>query len=402
MPTFHYQARDASGQPVSGELDATSLAQAVAELESRGLALVSIGTTPLAAPAIGENPFAGDGPALRSTAQQLSLEQHFARVMQQSRELLPALRAYAGELPVGRRRRELESVLQMLERGDSTAAAATLTKLPGYWIPLLAAASASRDPGRVLREFIEESERASQLSRQWWLALVYPALLGGLALTVLVLLSVFVIPVFRELFIGFDLQLPEFTILILSIAQWISSGQIVIWAAAIVAGIWLLPRLTRLIPESIRTWCGDHFPFRWGRSTALARLSQFTADLLEAQLDPPQALRLAGQATGNSPIRRAADRAAKRVEAGGDFPSSSDRKQLTATILYALGQNSLPAARIHLLREISAGYAEHARRRLSWTRGIIEPLAICVIGIVVGATVIALFLPLVNLVQALS
>jgi len=402
MPTFHYEVRDASGQSVSGELYATSLAQAVVELESRGLAIVSIGTTPLAAPASGETPFASDGPALRSTAQQLSLEQHLARVMEQSRELLPALRAYAGELPVGRRRRELESALHVLARGDSRAAAATLTKLPGYWIPLLAAASVSHDPGRVLREFIEESERASQLSRQWWLALAYPVLLGGLALTVLVLLSVFVIPLFREIFIGFDLQLPEFTILVLSIAQWISSGQIVIWAAAIVAGLWLLPRVTRLIPESIRNWCGDHSPLCWGRSTALARLSQFTADLLEAQLDPPQALRLAGQATGNSPIRRAADRAAKRVEAGGDFASSSDRKQLTATILHVLGQDSLPAARIHLLREISAGYAEKARRRLSWTRGILEPLAICAIGIVVGATVLALFLPLVALVQGLS
>jgi type IV pilus assembly protein PilC len=217
-----------------------------------------------------------------------------------------------------------------------------------------------------------------------------------------VLLSVFVIPLFREIFIGFDLQLPEFTLLVLSIAQWISSGQIVIWAAAIAIGLWLLTRVTRLVPESMRSWCGDHSPLRWGRATALARLSQFTADLLEAQLDPPQALRLAGQATGNAAIRRASDRAAKRVEAGGAFVSSSDHQQLTATILYALGQDNLPAARIHVLREISAGYTEQARRRLSWTRGVIEPLAICMIGIVVGATVLALFLPLVTLVQGLS
>jgi type IV pilus assembly protein PilC len=403
MPTFHYQARDAAGQSVSGELDATSLAQAVSELESRELVIVSIGTTPLAPPPSGENPFPGEGSAQGSTVQQVSLERHLARVMEQCCELLPALRAYAQELPAGPRRRELESVLQVLERGDASAAAATLTKLPGYWIPLLAAASASRDPGRVLREFIAESERASQLSHQWWLAIAYPALLSGLAFTVLVLLSVFVIPIFREIFLGFDLRLPAFTILVLSIAQWISSGQVLIWAVAIIVGLWLLPRAARLVPESIRNWCGDHFPLRWGRSTALARLSQFTADLLEAQLDPPQALRLAGQATGNAPIRRAADRAAMQAEAGGDFASPPVRKQLTATILHALGQdNCLPAARIRLLREISAGYAGQARRRLSWTRGIIEPLAICAIGIVVGATVIALFLPLVTLVEGLS
>lgn len=401
MPSFHYQAKNANHEQVAGELQAGSLAAAVAELESRGLTILAIGSTPLPDPAIGVNPFASGSPPQHSVTEQAALVQHLGQVMERGRGLLPALRAYAQELPTGRQRLELATVIHVLEQGDATRAAGTLATLPGYWIPLLGAATASRDPGRILREFVQESQRASELSRQWWLALAYPVLLGGLALAVLVALSVFVIPIFRDIFTGFGLRLPVFTIFVLSVAEWISSGRILIWVAAILAGGWLLWLALRIVPVSVRNWFSDHLAFRWGRATALARFSQFTADLLEAELETPRALRLAGMATGNAPLRRAADRAAAEIESGNQLSPVGSR-MLTATVLHALQSQTNVASRIQLLREVSACYAEQARRRLSWTRGIIEPLAICAIGFVVGATVLALFLPLVSLIQGLS
>jgi type II secretory pathway component PulF len=59
-------------------------------------------------------------------------------------------------------------------------------------------------------------------------------------------------------------------------------------------------------------------------------------------------------------------------------------------------------SRIRLLREISACHAERGRLRLSWASGIIEPITICIVGIVVGLTVLALFLPLVKLIEGLT
>jgi type II secretory pathway component PulF len=61
-----------------------------------------------------------------------------------------------------------------------------------------------------------------------------------------------------------------------------------------------------------------------------------------------------------------------------------------------------PAVRVRLLREISTCHAERVRAGRSWTSGIIEPIAICVVGLVVGWTVLALFLPLVSLIRGLS
>src|SRR5262245_802195 len=304
MPQFYYQALNANHERVAGHLTAASLAQALAQLESQGLSVQSISSRPISDGAAGENPFADRDAAGRTTAEQAALQQHLQQALARGRDVLPALKAYSQELPTGRRRRELDTVLRTIERGDANEAARTLATLPGYWIPLLGAAAASRDPGRVLREFVQESDRAIQLQGQWWLALAYPALLGGLAAFVFAALSIFVIPLFRSMFADFGLNLPPLTLLVLGIAEWISSGRILIVAAVVVAAVLLLREATRQLPISVRNWFGDHLGFRWGRSTALARFSQLTADVLEAALDRRQAIGLAGSVTGRAPISR--------------------------------------------------------------------------------------------------
>jgi type II secretory pathway component PulF len=395
MPLYAYQALNASQQLVSGEVEAASLAEAVAQLETQRLSIQSIGSAPL----VGENPFAVDGRD-QAEIERAALEKHLLHVIERGRDLLPALRAYALELPAGGRRRQLESVLRTLERGDAAEAARALTTLPGYWIPLLGAATTSRDPERILREFVRESEQAVELQRQWWLGLAYPALLGALALAVLVALSIFIIPVFHDIFLGFGIQLPPLTTFVLSTAELIASGRIVVAVAVALGSCLLLYLAAQWLPAGLRTWCSERVALRWGRATALARFAQFTADLLEAEFEAPQAVRLAGMATGNAAIERAAGRAAGGLRTGGDV-THRDRNVLTFTILHALGSGER-RARVRLLREIGACYAERARRRFSWTRGIVEPLAIVVIGLVVGTVVLALFMPLISLVQGLS
>jgi type II secretory pathway component PulF len=137
-------------------------------------------------------------------------------------------------------------------------------------------------------------------------------------------------------------------------------------------------------------------------SACAARFSQFLADLLEAELDVPSALRIAGFSTKSSRIRRAAWRLARDLAAGQPVVRHTVQPFLTATVLHALQAELSAKSRVKLLAEISACHAARARHTLSWTHGIVEPLAIAAVGFVVGATVIALFLPLVSLVQGLS
>jgi type IV pilus assembly protein PilC len=395
MANFQFQATNAQQQPVTGQLQADSVAHALSQLEARGLTVQSISYAPVEAVLVGQE-------QAEQTAEQAALQWHLARVLERGQTMVSALRAFAQELPEGRRRRQLERAIGILERGDAAAATADLARLPEFWVPLLSAATASRDPGRILSQFLTESEQAAELRRQWWQSLSYPLGILALALTVLVALSVVVIPTFREMFEEFDLALPAPTVFILNVAAWINSGRIVIDLILVAVAIYLLLRLVRLLPDSIAIWWSDRFGTLLGRSTAVARLATFSADLLEAGLEVPTALRVAGYCSQSPRLQRAAWRLARDAERNELLPHPELSTPLTHTVVLALRGPMHEAARIRVLRAVGQCHAERARTRLSWTHGLMEPLAICAIALVVGFIVVSLFLPMVRLVQGLS
>src|SRR4051812_17583259 len=118
MPQFHYQALNAAQQMIAGKLEASSVVQAIAQLEAEGLVVQSIG---YAAPDATETPAlrTAISPPIVAAVEQAALERHLAQVIERSRPLLPALHAYADEMPSGRYRRQFANMLEIIERGDT-------------------------------------------------------------------------------------------------------------------------------------------------------------------------------------------------------------------------------------------------------------------------------------------
>jgi type IV pilus assembly protein PilC len=401
MPHFHYQALNAAQQLVAGKLEASSVAQAIVQLEAGGLVVQSIG---FASAETSETGAAQSmiRPSAIVSLEQTSLQEHLARAIERARPLLPALHAFDAELPPGHYRRQLTKMLQIVERGDVQQAAADLERMPANWIALLAAASTSAEPVRILDQFLSEAQRADELRRQWWWTFAYPVTILIASIALIAFLSFVPIPIFREMFTSFGLRLPEATRLVLSVAESIRSGRILIVLLAIVAIGVLLVQTTRLLPLPLRNWFGDRFGTPLGRATAFAQFAQSLADLLEAELPTGTALRIAGFAAQSPRLQRASWGLARDVDAGGPIESTGYRRTITATVLYALGGDAPLGPRVHLIRQLGAAYADQADQSLSWTRGVIEPLAIVIVGTIVGFVVIALFLPLLSLIQALS
>jgi type II secretory pathway component PulF len=403
MPTFRYQALDAEQKLAAGELVADSVEQAIAQLQASGLIVQSISIIAPASPSTPRIP----SDQTVGNSEQAALWAHMARVLEQSKLIAPALTAYAEEMPRGRRRRQLCTVVEVLNRGDVDAATSALTALPDYWIPLLSAATSSQDVGRILREFLDESRRADELRRQWWLTFAYPALILLLAASVFVLLSFIVVPLFAAIFVDFDLALPVFTRVIIALSSWVTNGTALIIAlVCAVPGILILSS-RRMFAESVRSFFADRFSGQLGQRTAVARFARFTADLLEGGLGTSDAIRIAGIAAQRPRLHAATERLADAIAVGpaatSDIAASDvDAPILSATVLFALRSALSMPARIQLLREISNCYATRARIRLSWVRGFVEPLSILVVGALVACIVVALFLPLVKLIEGLT
>jgi type II secretory pathway component PulF len=413
MSRFRYQALNADGQVVTGVLEADGVQEAVTQLQAQGLSVQSIG---FAAP---DGPLPSESAPSRTTAagrqagrlprrpdgesvEQAVLRTHMATILERGHAIAPALSAYAEEMPAGWQRRQLIGVCRILERGDPNEAAAALSELPECWIPLLSAATSSSDLSDVLREFLTESQRTDDLRQKWWLTIAYPLILLGLATVVMTALSIFVIPEFRTIFADFGLELPSFTLLVLNVASFLSRWGVLLLICLGLLFAMLVLNAYRLLPESALSWLGDWFRAPFGRRAAVARFARFMADLLEAGVSVPDSLRIAGFTVNQSRMQYAAWRLANDIESTGGFSQRAYQRPLTATIAYALATDSAQGSPVRLLREISNCHAERVRIGLSWTTGIFEPIAICVVGIVVGCAVLGLFLPLVTLIEGLS
>jgi type IV pilus assembly protein PilC len=237
----------------------------------------------------------------------------------------------------------LLGVCQILEGGDARVAAAALTELPEYWIPLLSAAASSSDPARVLHEFLAESRRADELRRQWRVTLAYPTAILLLAAAVLVALSILIVPMFKEMFYDFEIALPDVTAVLVYFSDVVRANWPFMLIALAITAVAAL-NYRRIVPGSWRDGASRFFGSVFGRSTAIARFAGFTADLLDAGLSVPDALRVAGFTSRRPPLRRAGWQLANEIEAGRGGSRQAFERPLTATLLYASRWRSCSSA----------------------------------------------------------
>ena len=125
---------------------------------------------------------------------------------------------------------------------------------------------------------------------------------------------------------------------------------------------------------------------------------------MDAGVQVADALRISGRNTGETALRREANRLATQMESGHTEPpvSPSFRLVLPQTVTHVLQLGADPRAAAQILRELSWMYDQQTRNRLAWISSVSSPFFVVVLGTVVGFYVIALFLPLVKLIASLT
>lgn len=398
MPRFRYQALNADGHPVTGEVEAAAVAAAIEQLEASGLTLqaISIATAEPTDLFVTSQHAPAPEPLTSGEARdEAVLRTHLALTVEQARSLTEPLSAYVQELPTGRRRTALAEMCRIVEQGDLEAARASFESSPEYWIPLIGSSAIGRDSASVLQKFIVESREIDETRRQWWTLLAYPLFLVGFALLVLVLLARLVVPTFRSIFHDFSLELPAITRWTIGISEWLATAGPLVTAAVVILGVAALIKFAG--PK-----LADLFGAWFGRSTALALYSSSIGDLLAGDISLVDAVRIAGQAAKGRALRRSSQRLALQLEGGGLTGVEALRRSLSATVIHAVTVEMSTPARSQLLQTIGRCYADRSQARASWTQGLLGPVTIFVVGVVVAMVALSLFLPLVSLVNNLT
>jgi len=399
---FRYTATDAQGKQTSGEMEAASAQEVSARLEASGLRVDSVEPLDLQEAAADR---AGQRPKSLSGKDFQELSGHISDIAQGDLPLGPGLMALAEEMPKGRIRSGLIAMIQELDSGADLETVLQSQGAPADLRALVRAGVRSGQVGEVLAQYVNHARSVTILRRRALLGIAYPTLLTTVGAALFLTLVAFIVPQFKKIYEDFGTELPGITVLLINLSD-----------VVVYAGIWIL---VIGIPLCIGAWMfmkwllGDvlyrrlvcHIPFVGPllRFCALARFSNLFALLIENKVPMPEALTLAGDGVADAELRAACRNLALDVQNG--LPLSRAAYALTGfpasfvqTLTREEHRGALPEA-LHALAEMFEG---RARVQTSFVATICEPFIVVFLGCTIGFLVLALFMPLVKLLNDLS
>ena len=409
MPEFHYRSIDAEGHEIEGAIEALDQEQALNLLAASGLREITIlqqadgktgagrGNQDLEVPRSARVRERND--------EQIEVVQSVSELVGGELPLAPGLRALSSEFPSRRTRRALAMIADRLDRGVAfdEAVQGQLQLVPADLQVLIHAGLKTGDLSGLLDRYLQYARIALDSRRQNWLMAAYPMqlLLGGLLL--MAVIAVWIVPDFSKIFMGFDIELPALTILVLYASDVFTSWWGVVPAGllgVVVAGWWLLGVLAGPTRQKYL-----YYVPVVGRKLRLTSMSRFCHLLslgVSQRVPLPEALRLAGQGSRDPYVQRAAAEMAGDVEGGLSLTHAGMQRRMLPEAMHVFEWEGREPAFSESLQATGDICAARARLQTNFARVALEPLAICSIASLVGLVVIALFLPLVKLLNELS
>jgi len=236
-------------------------------------------------------------------------------------------------------------------------------------------------------------------------AMTMPMIVLGVAVIAIIGMMVFVVPVFKSMFDQLGGDLPGPTLLLVGMSN--TAG---IWVPALVVAIigFNIWWRTNKNKDSIRSKIDPiklKIPAFGALNTkiAIARFARNFAQMMGAGVPVLRSLQIVGETSGNWVIERAMDRIADSVRMGGNISTPLMRESVfpaMVTQMIAVGENS--GALETMLHKIADFYDEQVEAETKALASTIEPIMTSLLGVVVGFMVIALYMPMFNLMGEIS
>ena len=388
MPRYHYQAMNAEGISLEGMLRANNEREAARALERRGLSVIEVRS--------GE---AGGGNERRGRLRHgdviLAL-QELATMLTSGVSIADAVGSQALGAHHPRIVAAFTTMSRDLQRG--LAFSATLAKcglpLPEYVIQLARAGELTGELGRALRDASSQMEYEQQLRNEMRNALIYPMVLVFAGVAAVAIMFIFVVPKFASL-LEQAKDLPLLAWIVLAFGTWTRENfplLLVLLAAVGGSAAWALrkPELRSRGLDAMSRWpvVGP-----WLVEADTARWAKVLGALLGNKVPLMRALELA-QSGLQLPQRHARMGEVTRAVRGGSSLADAleDHDALTATgyNLVRVGERSGKLA--SMLDSLARLYEEAGRNRMKRVLILLEPIAILVIGSVIGTIILGVIL----------
>ena len=399
MPAFRFEAVDAAGKTHSGVLEADTARAVRSQLRTRALVPLEVRAVDGApqsptASAFGRRAFRGTG--LTVWTRQL------AGLVGAGLPLERALTALTDDAEDPRQRDLVAQLRSEVNAGHSFAHALSTAprEFDDVYRAVVGAGEQGGALGQVLDKLADDLEERQALKSKLIGASLYPAIVSGIALLIVIFLVTYVVPQVASVFTSSRRALPLLTVAMLALSQFARDwGWLV--ALGVAGGITALLLLRRQEAARLRmdaAWLRLPLVGRLARGYNAARFAGTLAMLAGAGVPILKALQAAAETLGNRAMRADALDALVQVREGAPLASALAAKKRFPGLLAMFARLGEQTGQLpQMLSRAAAQLSGEVQRRAMALATVLEPLLIVAMGGVVMLIVLAVLLPIIQM-----
>jgi general secretion pathway protein F len=393
MEAFRYQALDATGRSVSGVVQADTPREARAQLRARGLLPSSVA-----------KPLVQRWARAISAAQLSLLTRQMATLLDSGLTLEQTLAALIEEAEAPLAREVLAGVKAEVMAGASLAVAlgSHARSFPEFYRALVQGGEESGALPTVLAHLADYLDARQALRQKTSLALLYPILVGVVAIAIVAGLLVYVVPQVVQVFQQSRQGLPLLTRALIGLSDFLRAGwpYLLMVFVAVTTSVHLALRR----PAPRRRWHALLLRLPWlgplVRGVDTSRFASTLAILVGGGVPLLAALASGARVMGNAVMREAVERAIERVREGTSLARALGETRAFPPLLVHLVASGEMSGKLEPMLERAARLETQAlERRLAVFLTLLEPVMILAMGAVVLLIVLAILLPIIEINQ---
>jgi type IV pilus assembly protein PilC len=403
MPTFAYQVKNQQGKDLTGQRDAIDVNVLIQELKDQGFLIIKVQETKTRAVARK----GGGGRKKIKLDDLLVFSRQMATMVDAGIPLVQTLDILSEQTENPSFRKIIQAIKGDVESGKNFSDGLEIHRrvFSPLFISMVRAGETSGTLDEILDRLATYLEKMSNLQKKIKSAMIYPCVVFGIAITITTLMLVFIIPKFAEIFESLDAKLPAPTQILIDVSNAVRRNFLLVVGCSV--ALFFLFRAAIQSPGG-RVWW-DRFKLRmpvFGAlflKSAISKFSRTLSTLVKSGVPILTALEIVGTTAGNRVIELALTDVKNSIREGEGIAGPLEKKKVFPPMvvrMVAVGEETGELE--EMLVKISDFYDAQVDATVDGLSSLLEPLIIAFLGVVIGGIVIAMFLPIFNLSQAIK
>jgi len=405
MPNFKYRAKNAGGGVASGVIAAASEHEAVAQLKNQNMTVLEVTAEAVASGFSLKGLFK---PKARvNTDTMVLFTRQLSTMINAGIPILEALEVLHEQVTDKGFKDVIDDVVERVRTGSdlSDALAAHPKIFSEIYVNMIRAGEASGQLDIILVRLAEYFEANAHLKREVKAAMTYPVISLVMVFGITVFLMVGIVPKFKEIFDTLGVPLNILTRTILTASLFMREHILLGFLALIAAGVAIYIYTRTPFGRRQMDWLKLNVPV-FGtlfQKVALSRFSRTFSTLLKSGVPMLGALEIVAGTAGNQIISDTVMDAKERVRQGENLAEPlSESKNFPPMVTKMVGIGEKSGALEALLEKVSEFYDQQVSAAVKSLTSMIEPVMIGIMGVLVGTIVLSVFLPIIQIQQALT